>query len=409
MVVLGIIAFAITVLDAWGWWQWKSIARQLSIEAEGGAVRIAESALISLPSVVERTRRMAPNDLGMASRERAIQALSRVGRLQVAWQPTSPIGYTNLAREALLLDQIETATEAVQRAIERDPTSPYLHRLNALISLFVGDLDSALAELSIAEAIAPGMQSPRVELAPESERHVRIEGLRLRSDYYPRRKTETALALAREIRRDGDPEGARLELVGFEQHPSVIIELATWEIQEGAFAAALERLRTVTGQTAYPRSIRARAWTLVAVARDSEGDGEGAQEAANTALGLDPSSTAPYVTLAGLAQSRGDFEGALSHLRKAWGMSPSDSNLLVRIAVVAEQAGKQADALLALGRAVEINPEAPGLWSRFVALQIRTGHLSEAAMTLSQALDRFPTDTVLLRQAEQLRRDVGVR
>jgi Flp pilus assembly protein TadD len=90
-------------------------------------------------------------------------------------------------------------------------------------------------------------------------------------------------------------------------------------------------------------------------------------------------------------------------------MNPSDDNLLVRIAGVAERAGKTGDALLALGRAVEINPGAPDLWGRLVALQIRSGRFSEAAITLSRALDRFPTDPGLLRQAEQLRRDVGVR
>ena len=90
-------------------------------------------------------------------------------------------------------------------------------------------------------------------------------------------------------------------------------------------------------------------------------------------------------------------------------MAPTDTRLLVRIAVVAEEAGKPADALLALSRAVEIESESPRLAARLAALQLRTGRFTEAALTLSRALDRFPTDPELLRLAERLQRDVGIR
>jgi Flp pilus assembly protein TadD len=76
---------------------------------------------------------------------------------------------------------------------------------------------------------------------------------------------------------------------------------------------------------------------------------------------------------------------------------------------VAEEADKPADALLALGRAVEIDSESPDLVARLVSLQLRNGRFTEAALTLSRALDRFPTDPQLLRLAEKLRRDVGIR
>ena len=408
-VALSSLALAILIFDAWGSLQWRSIAADLALNAEGGAERLCGSAVVALPSVVERSRRMVPRDLAMASRDTVVGALSRVGVLQSRWLPASAIGFTNLARAALLGDQTDRATRIIEDAVVRDPTSPYLHRVRALVFLYIGDLDSALADLAVAEALAPGMRSPAIEIAPENERFVRLQGLRLRRTYYPRKATDTALALAREIRRDGDREAAVNELVEFAGHPSVEIELAIWDIEEGAYSSALERLEPITRKRAYPSRVRARAWTTVAVARDSNGDREGALDAANEALRLAPSSTGPYITLAGLAQRRGDYEVALGHLRRAWGMNPSDDALLVRIAGVAERAGKPGDALLALGRAVEINPGAPNLWARLVALQIRSGRFGEAAITLSRALDKFPTDAGLLRQAEQLRRDVGVR
>jgi Flp pilus assembly protein TadD len=90
-------------------------------------------------------------------------------------------------------------------------------------------------------------------------------------------------------------------------------------------------------------------------------------------------------------------------------MDPADTGLLTRIASVAEQAGKPADALLALERAVEIEPGTPRLAVLLVELQLRTGRYAEAAMSLSRALDRHPTDPGLLRLADRLPREIGIR
>jgi Flp pilus assembly protein TadD len=67
------------------------------------------------------------------------------------------------------------------------------------------------------------------------------------------------------------------------------------------------------------------------------------------------------------------------------------------------------DALLALERAVEIKPDSALLASRLVELQLRSGRYAEAAVTLSEALDRNPTDATLLRLADRLPREVGIR
>jgi tetratricopeptide (TPR) repeat protein len=248
-----------------------------------------------------------------------------------------------------------------------------------------------------------------VDLTPENDRWVRLEGLRLRRQYYPSRGRQIALVLARELRRDGDDIAARKILDEFPDHPEVRLEFARWAVETGDYPGALAILAEITDRRAYPKSIRSRAWSQAAVARELSGDLDGALQAADAALKLDPRSPAPYVTLAGLALNRGDSEAALAHLRRAWGMAPSNVGLLVQIAVVAERVGKNADALLALERAVEIDRESSHLVARLVALQLRSGRYTDAAVTLSRALDRFPTDPELLRQAERLRRDVGIR
>jgi len=409
MAALAALAVVVTGIDTVSWFGWQRIARTMALNAEAGAAQLASSTFVSLPAFVERSRRLAVADLGAASREAVVQALARVGGLQVRWMPADPAGFTNHARELLLRDRAEAGRRALDDAILRDPTSPKLHRLRALVLLALGEERSALDDLAAAEAVAPGLRKPTVELTPENRRWVRLHGLRLRQAYYPRRRIENALALARELRADGDWAAARDVLSDLAYHPEVKLEMARWAIDDGDPERALDLLEEITSRVALPEALRARAWAVTAVALDQAGDGDGALQAAHSALRLDPRSSAPYVTLAGLAQKRGDSLEALEHLRRAWGINPSDTALLVRIAAVAEDAGKPADALLALGRAVEIEPDSPGLVARLAALQLRTGRFTEAALTLSRALDRFPTDPALLRLADQLRRDVAVR
>jgi tetratricopeptide (TPR) repeat protein len=403
------IAVAAATADTISWAGWRAIAASLEVNPDLAAGRMATASVMALPATAVRSRRLAVNELQGAAVESIVGALTRVGRLQRRWMPVDGVGFINLSREEFLRGRLQASVDALVSALKRDPTSAYLHRLQALFLFSLGDRQSALKELAVAEAIAPGLRRPEVELTPEDARRVRLDGLRLRVEYYPRRRTEIALALARELRIDGDVEGAKALLVELRGRPAVEIEIARWAVEAGEYQAALELLLPVAERRANPRALRSRAWSMVAIARDLDGDREGSLSAAREALILDPDSPAPYVTLAGLAQGRGDLDGALEHLRRAWGMNPTDTGLLTRIASVAEQAGRSEDALLALERAVEISPDSALLASRLVELQLRSGRYAEAAVTLSEALDRNPTDSTLLRLADRLPREVGIR
>lgn len=409
LVVGAAIAVSVAMVDFVGGRGWSNIAKTLKLNPEAAAVRLATDAAVALPSLVVRTRRLSINDLAGASPESIFAALARIGRQQRRWLPVDAVGFVNRSREEFLSGRNRESVGALAAALDRDPASAYLHRLQALFLFSVGERESALSELSIAEAIAPGLRDPLMELTSDDERRVRLDGLRLRMEYYPRRKTETSLALARELRAANDESGARELLTNLRGRPDVEIEIARWAIEAGEYSEALDLLVPIASRRANSRSVRARAWSFVAVARDLDGDGGGAVSAAQEALKLDPDSSAPYVTLAGLAQGRGDLEGALDHLRRAWGMQPADTRLLTRIALVAEQAGKWEDALLALERAVEIEPGSPDLAVRLVSLQLRAGRYAEAAMALSESLDRHPTNPGLLSLADRLPREVGIR
>lgn len=409
LVLAAAIAVVVAGADTVSWMGWRAIAATLKVNPDAAAERMATGPMIALPATAIRSRHLAVNDLQGVTVESIVNALTRIGRLQRRWMPVDGVGFVNLSREEFLRGHPQASVDALTSALARDPTSAYLHRLHALFLFSLGDREAALAQLAIAEAIAPGSRRPQIELTPDDTRRVRLEGLRLRVEYYPRRRTESALALARELRIDGEYERANALLGELRGKPDVEIEIARWAIERGDYPDALELLLPVAERRTNPRAVRSRAWSMMAVARDLDGDREGSTSAAREALRLDPGSPAPYVTLAGLAQGRGDLDGALEHLRRAWGMNPTDTALLTRIAAVAEQAGRPEDAVLALERAVEIDPESALLASRLVGLQLRTGRYAEAATTLSEALDRNPTDPALLRLADRLPREVGIR
>lgn len=408
-VVAAAFAVLVAAVDSVGWQAQRTIVNILSVNPEAAAVRLGTSSLVGLPSLMVRTRRLVTGDLAGATEESLLMAMTRVGHLQRAWLPADAVGYVNLAREEYLRGRFQESVDALEKALTRDPTSAYLHRFLALFLISVGDRNAALSEISVAEAIAPGLRRPDVELTEKDQRQVRLEGLRLRAEYYPRRRMETSMALARELRIDGDETGGRSMLEDFRGRPEVEIEIARWAIEAGAYLEARELLFPVARRQANPRALRARAWSMVAIAHDLDGNGVEALSAAEKALNLDPDSPAPYIALAGLAQGRGDLEDALDHLRRAWGMNPADTHLLTRIAAVAEQAGKPEDALLALERAVEVEPDSPQLAARLVELQLRMGRYTEATIALSESLDRHPTDRGLLNLIDRLPREVGIR
>lgn len=408
-ILLASAAVAVMAAEVAGWWWWQQLQGLARVNPNAAAGRLCRSGLAAWPPMVVRARRLPAAALESVPRPLLADLLERFGGLQRAWLPAHPAGFTDLARAELLRGRVNEAGIHLEAALARSPTSARLQRLAAAVLLMQGELAAALESLAVAEAIAPGLRSPPVQLVAEEEARVRLRALELRDRYYPRRRVDNALALARALRSAGETATAEGLLAAHAEHPEVQLEMARWAIDDGDRTDAAIRLDAVIGDRACPRSQRSRAWAMLALVRELDGDRSGALAAADRALALEPESPHPWMTLAALAESRGDFEAALGHLRRAWGMSPTDVGLLTRIARVAEQAGRPADALLALERAVEVNPESPAAAARLVALQIRQGRYAEAAIAVSRALDRHPTDPVLIELTERLRREIGAR
>ncbi len=381
---------------------WSSLAGELARDPAAACARLAGTPLLDLPPVAALGLRLRTGALAKAPRECASTVFLRLGNLQRKWIPLVADGDLNAARAALADGDVETAVERLDRALDRDPTSPYLHRLVALLELSRGRYEQALDELALAEGLAPGYAVPRVEVLPGDALWVELEGLRKRAELYPRRRDEALLALGSKLWRLGRREEARRTLEEVGSRPEADLLRAEWALEEGRPEEAAELARGVARRGMFPDRIRARAFSTLARALDAAGDSGAALRAASEAVRLDPGSPGPYVAMARLARRRGDLESALASMRRAWGVAPTDIGVLLEMAATAEAAGRGADARLVLERATELAPDRPDVAARLVELLLRQGRLMEAAMVLSRELERHPTDARLLALAGRL-------
>lgn len=400
---LAVVALLLSAVDAAGSRWWRSTTGLLAWQPEAGAERLATGAGLSLPEAVRRSRWLDMRDLAAAPRQRAIASLERLSRLQRRWFPTDPLADRNAASAALIEGRLARASALLDAALVRDPTSPMLYRLRALVRWGEGRRHDALDDLAEAASLAPGLNRPRLELPPEDAAWVRREGLQRALERYPRQRVRTLLSLADVLRDQGLTDEARALLEAEPPNPEIDLELAVLDRRDGRLDEAAARLSELANRPLLPSPLRARAWSDLAIVRALAGDPAGAETAARTALTLAPNSTAPYLALAQLAEQEEDWVRALEQLRRAWGLAPADPRLLVRVAAAAEKAGELPDARLALERAVELEPDVPSHAVRLVEFHIRNGQYLEATLRLSRALDRFPTEPRLLRQLDRLR------
>lgn len=407
LVALAALAVIVEVVATVGWWRWRVVAEVLRADAATGAEMLAEDPLLALPSAVKWSRRLSASDLRGADLQAARAAFERIGALQRRWLPTDPEGPKNEARATFLSGDLDGGVELLEAALRRDPTSAYLHRLAALMLRRAGRIEESLEHLAEARAIWPDLVHPAVELTPEDQERVALDGLRRGVELYPRDRVTGLLALAKRLDANGDEEGAVAALEPVAGKPDVELWLAERELRRGLPEIALERAGRFGASPLYPSLIRVRALSVVARARDMLGDPEGALAAATAAVELKSGSADPYLALASIAERRGEQRAALEHLRRARGVEPTNVDLLLRLARVAGEVGERAEVRATLERAVELVPDRPDVAARLVDHLLSSGQLIDATLKLSRFLERFPSDPRLLRQAERLRVEVG--
>jgi len=408
-VVLAVSAMAVLVEIAGsvGWWRWTRIERRLAEEPAAAAAVIAGAPSATFPPGADRARRLDVEQLRGVRRTLVVRALGRLAAMELAWLPTDPVGWLNLARARAGDGELDAALAACEQALRRDPTSPYLHRMKALILMRRGEYDRGLDALAVAEGLAPGFRQPRVDVLPGDDQWVRLEGLRRQARLYPRRRVDALLALAEALRGLGREGEARRVLRPVAEDVRVLAALARWDLADGREDRALETAHAILAKPGLTASLRADAFEIVARCLAARGDDDAALEAARSAVAADPSSPFPYLSLADVAARRGDPRAALRFARRAWGKAPSDVDVLIRVGTIAERANAPGDARLAFERAAELAPGRPDVAARLVDFLLRHGDFMAAALRLSDALDRAPMDPRLLRLAARLRAETS--
>lgn len=409
LVTVAALAVFIELIGVVGWWGWRRLVVELYESPARGAIMLVEDPALRIPSVVRRSRRLPSRELAKAADVLVEPALLSLSARQLRWAPVDPVGFVNRARAKLIEGAIDGGFADLEAAVMRDPRSPGLHRLVALVERSRGRSSEALDHLATAMGLGSGDRPTGLELTPEEEAWVRLEALERRLDYYPRSRAEGVIALAKEYRSRGEDELGREYLGEESDDPRVALELARWDLLEGATPEAERRLLELSRRKGLTSSLLAETWAVMATVRDRQGDTEGAIAAADTAMSYDPRSATPYRVLATLAERRGDMSEALEHLRRAWGMNPTDVRLLMVVARTAEKAGEYDDARLALERAAKVDAASSHVAAALVEFHLRRGDLMDATLALSDALDRFPTDPRLLRLADRLRAEVSRR
>jgi len=178
IVVLLVAASLVELVHAGGWWGWGRLQSGLEADAESGARALADTSWFALPSTAFWSRRLVGSLLSGAEMETVTEVFYTVGTHQQRWLPSDPEGSENTARAAILEGDLDSAVSALERALIRDPTSPYLHRLTAVLLRQTGRPDEFLDHMATAAGIAPGYSKPTVELTPEDELWIRRKGLR---------------------------------------------------------------------------------------------------------------------------------------------------------------------------------------------------------------------------------------
>ncbi len=407
LIALAAFACAVEGVNLVGFWYWKTFVDELAIDANAATHRLAEGGGFSWPSTVHWSRQLSAQDLVAADVINIVAGLNRLGAVQKKWFVSDSNGPKNSARAALLHGDVGAAIAEIRSALKRDPTSPYLHRLLAMVLRQVGDPKEVLDHLATAEGLAPNFKSPPVDLVPADEKWVREEGLRRRLEFYPRQRVAGLIALANYQRSSGDAEVAWQTLEGVRNEAEVMLIAAGWMIKEDRFSEAIELLGELTSRRRYPSKIRARAYSLTAQAHDLNDEPGLARTAADQALRLAPDSASPYLALASIAERRGNLDAAFNYVRKARSIDPRNVGLLLRLARLAEKTGNDKEALSAFVRATEIDTSSPKTVAQLVDFYLRRGDFMAAAMQLSRSLERFPMDPRLLRQAEHLRNEVS--
>lgn len=283
----------------------------------------------------------------------------------------------------------ELALDALDRAIEKDPDSAYLHYRASRFAAQLEDVDRAIAYGEAGMALDPGdiegrrflgrlylhqREYDRVELTlrDADERPLDSEAaLLLFQMYIERGQMASALTTARLLLED-DPEN----LGGYMAVATVYERLRQYEDAEEVLRQGLEY---------HPD--RFVLYSRLARVRRSAGDRAGEIDVYREALEQHPDHHGMLLSLGEAQIAAGDMEGAVETYRQLVASHPGDVQAVKRLASLEYAAGDPEAAAARFAAAVEANPDRPDLAFSLGQVERALGR-NEAALV---AFDRVPS------------------
>jgi tetratricopeptide (TPR) repeat protein len=269
----------------------------------------------------------------------------------VAAEPSDVASRCVLARVCHMDGETDEAIAQLDAAIALAPDDARLYTLRGHVELDAERLEAAYADLSKAVDLNPAdvdAQRGLAVLYSEAEAPDRSEGAWRTAIHLQPDDPQLHAGLARALRDQDRNEEALAEYttaasldpenpVPSANVASTLAALGRASEARRAFEEALSRMKEAGPERAFVQ-------LGLAMAEESDGDLEGAQDSYAAALADDPTLAAAHQALGLLCLDLGDERGALEHLSAALGLGELTAEAALQLALLYEHAGQADDA-----------------------------------------------------------------
>jgi len=271
----------------------------------------------------------------------------------------------DLFRLLVLAEHLDEARAIGPKLLAARPKDPEVLYLNGLMERSAGNYELAGKLLKEAEALQPDLVNLHFELGntlvilkqwqeAKDELNKALTG----GDTRP----ELHAGLAKALRGLGDADGARQEMLKYQQMKKD--EEGRLEAAESVAQGddALKAGKTAEAVTHYRDAITNQPQNpsyhyKLAIALDRAGDAAGTRSELEQAIAINPRLAGPQNALGYLLSRSGDAPAAVQHFQAAVDAAPGWSEAWINLAAELAVTGKFADARQAIGKALELDPQ----------------------------------------------------
>jgi len=275
-------------------------------------------------------------------------------------EPTDPRYLAALARQYRAMGQVREAKSVYLRLLEDSPSSPAIWKEAAEVALALGEASQAEVWFERANALAPSDAAAMIgaarAAAMQGKSRVALKRAQSAFQLAPQ-DTKVLTGLGEILAGEGKLEKAiqvyDRALQSSDQDPKVRLARSRLLVLTGQQMEAIADLEQLLEE--YPDLHQG--WSLLAEAKERNGDLPGALGASQRAVRIAPRTCVYQVQLGRISRLSGQLDQALDVLSRAQGAFPDDADIARELGMVHEARREPNEALEAYQRAIAINPE----------------------------------------------------